>query len=799
MIKRLILATIWFLSSGAILWAQTNAESPVSSTTGGRDVAGRSWTPQDSVGVRYFYPDAIKVSPDGAHFFFVTVRGDLSCDCDVWELSVFATDDVRHALLHREASQGLAVRALQTLRRSSGGGTYTLAIWDPTWEPDGKAISFEDVSEKGGQQLYLFQVRSGVVTPLTHNTYDMDSIWHTRDTTVSNLWVPIRDTSSGYPMHAITIAELTNIGVAADAKRRITSFVSYRGGPAWEISNTDFCEDSPFIWFSPDGRRAITLRSPKAARESWTYDGLLGLPEYGNGTFSDFPQFALIDAEHGHSEPLFDAPAAWATKVGRDEDRNGVRADALWATDQRHVILVNTELPIVPGGSSERKSMSYIVGYNADSGRWVEIEPLVSQASGALRIVAQVGWLVSGKTLLVRHTVAGQAAAGTVYQLKGDQWIGRAVPATVRLPEPPKPPALGGGLSITVRQSANDPPVLVASEGGHELALTAPDPALEGIWRARQEPFQWREPSGRLEIGGLLLPRGVEKSGTEFKLPLVIQSYEYSADHFNPDGIDDAHHAYAAQALVARGMAVLNMDIPAAGAPPRELATPRELTEFSERVTSAAQALAKTGLIDLSRVGLIGFSRAGLNTYYAITHPGEEPPAAAVIDDAFTGTYAGYLDAEATSRLGHVAYDPLYGGDFWHHKASWLESEATFNLDRVETPVLFTIHSERALPHASVTIGAFQLNNRPIEYLLFPMASHNLHKPRQRLVSYEASVDWMSFWLQGYEDPDPAKTDQYRRWRVIKANWVKQKAWEAAGHPAGSTPDAEQPPESKKN
>jgi len=29
-------------------------------------------------------------------------------------------------------------------------------------------------------------------------------------------------------------------------------------------------------------------------------------------------------------------------------------------------------------------------------------------------------------------------------------------------------------------------------------------------------------------------------------------------------------------------------------------------------------------------------------------------------------------------------------------------------------------------------------------------------------------VDWFSFWLKGEEDPDPAKAEQYKRWRKLR-------------------------------
>jgi len=29
-------------------------------------------------------------------------------------------------------------------------------------------------------------------------------------------------------------------------------------------------------------------------------------------------------------------------------------------------------------------------------------------------------------------------------------------------------------------------------------------------------------------------------------------------------------------------------------------------------------------------------------------------------------------------------------------------------------------------------------------------------------------VDWMKFWLKGEEDSDPAKAEQYNRWRELR-------------------------------
>src|SRR5262245_20207564 len=81
---------------------------------------GRDWTIQDSIGVRYFavqnprlrgvalppgwirgYLESDEVatfSPDRKYFFFTSFHGDLARDEMVYELCVFAVDEVRRAI-----------------------------------------------------------------------------------------------------------------------------------------------------------------------------------------------------------------------------------------------------------------------------------------------------------------------------------------------------------------------------------------------------------------------------------------------------------------------------------------------------------------------------------------------------------------------------------------------------------------------------------------------------------------------------------------------------------------------------
>jgi hypothetical protein len=57
---------------------------------------------------------------------------------------------------------------------------------------------------------------------------------------------------------------------------------------------------------------------------------------------------------------------------------------------------------------------------------------------------------------------------------------------------------------------------------------------------------------------------------------------------------------------------------------------------------------------------------------------------------------------------------------------------------------------------------------KPVEVIYIPDGDHVLVKPRDRLTSQQGNVDWFCFWLQGHEDPDPAKAEQYVRWRELR-------------------------------
>jgi hypothetical protein len=65
---------------------------------------------------------------------------------------------------------------------------------------------------------------------------------------------------------------------------------------------------------------------------------------------------------------------------------------------------------------------------------------------------------------------------------------------------------------------------------------------------------------------------------------------------------------------------------------------------------------------------------------------------------------------------------------------------------------------------------ALRSQNKPVDLLMIDgEAEHILSKPSAQMYSQGGTVDWFRFWLQDYEDPDPAKAEQYRRCEGLRA------------------------------
>lgn len=176
----------------------------------------------------------------------------------------------------------------------------------------------------------------------------------------------------------------------------------------------------------------------------------------------------------------------------------------------------------------------------------------------------------------------------------------------------------------------------------------------------------------------------------------------------------------------------------------------------------AIDALDRAGLIDRSKVGLQGFSRTCFYTLYFLTHS-SYPIAAADITDGVDYSYF-------QSLAFMMKADKINGGLPWgSSQAAWLERASGFRLDRVTAPLRVTALGRVSLLSEWEPYAGLLLQGKPAELVYIPDGAHVLIKPWERLTSQQGVVDWWRFWLQGYEDPDPAKAEQYQRWHKLGA------------------------------
>jgi dipeptidyl aminopeptidase/acylaminoacyl peptidase len=240
--------------------------------------------------------------------------------------------------------------------------------------------------------------------------------------------------------------------------------------------------------------------------------------------------------------------------------------------------------------------------------------------------------------------------------------------------------------------------------------------------------------------------------GTRY--PLVLQTHGFEADKFALTGIA---RNFAAQPLAAHGIFVLQIAENNENGhwPTGEWPTVQAAYE------AAIDHLAGLGLIDRTKVGIQGWSWTGVTVGYTLTHSSYPFAAGALTSSADFGWWW-YLMAGAPRAVE----DESYGvAPFGEGLETWRKMSATFNLDRVGAPMFMW---EEGIEGLWDWYTGLRRLGKPVEYWLLPDGVHDVFKVGGRMLTNQLLVDWFCFWLKGEEDPDPAKAEQYARWRELR-------------------------------
>ncbi len=223
--------------------------------------------------------------------------------------------------------------------------------------------------------------------------------------------------------------------------------------------------------------------------------------------------------------------------------------------------------------------------------------------------------------------------------------------------------------------------------------------------------------------------------------------------------------------MAAQGMLVLQVGAGLDGTWVGDLGTAQEAPNAMEEIEGAIDHFDSLALIDRSRVGLIAFSRTCFHVLYALTHS-RYPIAAAAATSGVDFSYLQYMlfrNAAIGVGVTQDEYQGINGGPpLGKGLDAWWDRAPGFNLDRVTTPLRLEAIRLSEVLGAWEPYAGLLLQNKPVELFVLPEGEHLLVKPWERLASSQGNVDWFRFWLKGEEDPDPAKADQYVRWRELR-------------------------------
>jgi dipeptidyl aminopeptidase/acylaminoacyl peptidase len=733
-------------------------------------------------------------SPGGKYFAVITSHGLLKSDQIESQVVIFSRDKIRAFMQSTPSIQPLTLRVVATIVGSMRYGdafAYATVIKDLRWSADMTRIYFMGEGSSGAYQLYEAKIDGSGFRALTSAKWSVDRYDVENDTIAYTASLP--DTGridQGIPINrdawmvtGFSLADILFPGqLRTFGPETFSVGVMKESHGEWKVTwmpNISF-RDRRYLSFasqfklSPGGDKLIGLTPVTVVPDLWqSYDPAAGYehrrlrsndPGLTQDDNLDKPQqYSLIDLVKGNSIPLVDAPNAMSLAY---VEKNNLA----WAPDEKRVLVTNTFLPMDQGSLSARSqhiSPCAVASVDipslhadcllGDEGQIGTGGMRRSHSSGVL----DVGFGSNDNEVLLLVDHGSDKRTVVTYRLNRDVWksvdsMPASSTAETVAEATTRKKADMQDVQLVVKQGLNDPPTLWAQNErtGAARELWDPNPQFAHIEFGNASVYRWKDKTGHEWTGGLVKPVGYMPGR---RYPLVIQMYKFYKDQFITDGTDPT--AFAARELASAGIAVLQVE-----KYPNTLSQ-ADLEMALNGYRSAIEHLSEAGLVDSSKVGAVGFSASCWLVESALVNA-PHLFAAATIADGIDNSYMGYHFAGLALR---EQMEKTNGAKpFDEGLKTWFKEAAGFHLDKVQTPVRIEAINPLSLLGEWELYSSLQMQNKPVDLIYFPNGTHIHQKPLERLESQQGDIDWMRFWLQNYEDPDPAKRAQYQRWEKLR-------------------------------
>jgi dipeptidyl aminopeptidase/acylaminoacyl peptidase len=309
---------------------------------------------------------------------------------------------------------------------------------------------------------------------------------------------------------------------------------------------------------------------------------------------------------------------------------------------------------------------------------------------------------------------------------------------------------------VCVAADADRPPRLerIDLATGRRTVLFAPNATLASDVAATTPArlLRWTDSKGEKFTGQFF---AAHRTGA--KAPPLFVTY-YNCTGFLRGGVGDE---WPLMSLAEEGISALCIN-----ASPYRLDAVERYDSGLSAVRSAVDLLASKGEIDRTKVGMGGLSFGSEVTVW--TEMNSDLLAAASVTSPGIMTSNYYLFG---SMRGDVFYQQLK--KFWQLGAPdetperWRRLSPVSNLDRIRAPILMQMPEQEYVMALEYAVPLIRMKRADL--YVFPDEPHQKFQPKHKLAAYERNLDWFRFWLQGHEDSDPQKADQYKRWEAMRA------------------------------
>lgn len=752
------------------------------------DAAQQQFTVTDDIGMVKFgdpytgQADSITFSPDGSYFVVDTERGLLDQDRPESTLRLYYTEDVRQFLLR----SGMRREPSPIWMISKSTYKDGPIIANIRWLVDSSGVVFLGKTETGWNQLFLADLKTREVSTLTeadqnvtsfdvrdrtHFVYSVQNPAMRKKAIEESQTVSVVGTARSlpsllFPTDFLKWHDLSELWLVADGRRfPVKDKSTGRTMPLYH-------EGQLTLKLSPDGHSVVTALAVSTVPPEWATQYLPSLSSLpyqirpGQQDLQAFEgyryvsEFVLIDALSGEVKRLTDAPSGWSAAWDSEEDVD-------WSADGKSVAILNTFLSPSLQGSGELPRRPCVAVFDLGMSRVSCLEHLKGKAQTK-----------SGYEEGYRYFHRVHFARGSSERVTVDYW------------EPNTPDASTGNMSkgsaiythsheggwtvaattngwtgedraieLEVKESFTDPPVLVATDKTTKTSrvILDPNPQLKDVDLGEASVYKWKDKTGRDWVGGLYKPPDYVRGR---RYPLVVQTHGFFETLFRPDGLYPT--GFAARELAAAEILVLQVPDCPYTVDPEE--GPCNVAVYE----AGARQLVKDGLVDADRIGIIGFSRSCYYVLEALTTSTLHFKAASITDGINYGylQYITNVDSDG-NILAHEWNGVVGASPFGEGLQQSFKRSPTFNMDKVKTPLQLVANGRLGLLFMWEPYAALRFLNRPVDMVMLRQGTHVLTNPAERMASQGGTVDWFRFWLQGYEDPDPAKAAKYTRWRDL--------------------------------